>query len=227
MTKTSLSQDLFNIPYRPVDLPRVNVDLQRREDGSLILRSLDPEPAFEPTIIRAFLANASAVPERDFLGERGADGEWIRLSFAEAAKRVRAIGQWLLAQGLGQETPLMMLAGNSVNHAVLRLGAMAAGVPVCPVSLNYAYIGGDFARLRHVIELVRPALVYVEAGADIEPALTAFPGSVRVISSQPETLSIDALALDDIVATVPGDAIAHALTHPDPDAHVAYMLTSG
>lgn len=226
MTNTPASEDLHRIPFRPVDLPKVNVDLQPRDDGTLILFSRDKEPAYEPTIIRRFLANAAAVPGRDFLAER-ADDDWLRLSFGEAAGRVRAIGQWLLAEGMSQETPLMILAGNSVNHALLRLGAMAAGVPVCPVSVNYAHIGGDFARLRHVVDLVRPALVYVEGGADLEPALATFPDTVRVISSDPTALSIDALALDDIMTTTPADAIAHALTHPDPDAHVAYMLTSG
>lgn len=228
MSETPASDALQRVPFRPVDLPEVNVDLERRDDGTLILFSRDPEPAYEPTVIRRFLANAAAVPERDFLAERaGGDGDWQRLGFGEAARRIRAIGQWLLAQGMDQETPLMMLSGNSVNHAILRLGAMAAGVPVCPVSVNYAYIGGDFARLRHVVELVRPALVYMEGGADLEPALAAFPDSVRVISPDPDALSVNALALAEIMATAPGDAIAHALTHPDPDAHVAYMLTSG
>lgn len=228
MTDIAASTDLHSTPFRPVDLPRVNVDLTRRADGTLILASRDPVPAFEPTVILRFMANAAAVPERDFLAERpGDDGDWQRLSFGEAAVRVRAIGQWLLAQGMGQDTPLMMLSGNSINHAILRLGAMAAGVPACPVSVNYAYIGGDFARLRHVVELVRPALVYVEGGAELEPALATFPDSVRVISPDPSRLSIDALALADIMATAPGEAIGHALTHPKPDAHVAYMLTSG
>lgn len=228
MTDTPARENLHSIPFRPVDLPEVNVDLQRRDDGTLILYSRDPEAAYEPTVIRRFLANASAVPGRDFLAERlPGGGDWQRVSFGTAAERVRAIGQWLLAQGMGQETPLMILAGNSISHAILRLGAMAAGVPVCPVSVNYAHIGGDFARLRHVLDLVKPALVYVEGGADIEAALSTFPGTMQVISPSPGALTTATVSLEEIMATTPAEAIEHALTHPDPDAHVAYMLTSG
>src|SRR6056297_2813944 len=117
MSDTPASGELHRIPFRPVDLPEVNVDLERRADGTLILFSRDPEPAYEPTVIRRFLANAAAVPERVFLAERaGGGGDWQRLTFGEAARRIRAIGQWLRARGMGQDAPLMMLAGNSVNH---------------------------------------------------------------------------------------------------------------
>lgn len=227
MINTIASDDLRRIPFRSVDLPEVNIALERCDDGSLILRSLDAEPSYEPTIIRRFLANAAAVPDRCFLAERGEDGvDWQRVSFGEAARRVSAIGQWLLANRMGPETPLMLLASNSINHAILRFGAMAAGVPVCPVSVNYAQMGGDFARLKHVVELVGPTLVFID-DAGVEPALSVFPKGIRVITPGTCVLSAPSIALSDLMDTIPDDAIGHLLTHPDPDAHVAYMLTSG
>lgn len=222
------SEELARVPFRPVNLPAVNVALESRDDGSLRLYSREPTPLYDPTVIRRFLANASAAPQRDFLAERPpGGGDWRRIDFATAAQRVRAIGEWLLSRGMGQDTPLMLLSGNSIDHAILRLGAMAAGVPVCPVSPNYAYIGGDFARLRHVVDLVRPAILYVEGGEELAPALAALPDSLEILSREPDRLPVPATALDTVLATEPGEAIAHALTHPDPDAHVAYMLTSG
>lgn len=222
------SDELARMPFRPVDLPRVNVALDRREDDSLLLYSREPRPLYDPTVIRRFMANAAAAPDRNFLAERPpGGGDWQRIDFATAAARVRAIGEWLLSRGMGQDSPLMLLSGNSIHHAILRLGAMAAGVPVCPVSINYAYIGGDFARLRHVVDLVRPAILYVEGGDELAPALAALPQSLQILTPEPDRLPATAIGLAEVLATEPGAAITHALTHPDPDTHVAYMLTSG
>ena len=44
----------------------------------------------------------------------------------------------LLDRGLGPDTPVMVLSGNSIAHAVMMLGAMKARVPVAPVSVAYS-----------------------------------------------------------------------------------------
>ncbi|QIB65279.1 AMP-binding protein [Kineobactrum salinum] len=175
------------------------------------------------------MAQAGAQPGRSFLAQReNGDGDWQHLSFLQAAQGIRAIGQWLLDRKLDQTTPIVVLCGNSIAHALLRFGGMAAGVPVCPVSVNYGRMGGNFERLRHVVELVRPRLLLVEPGAALDPALQALDlTGITVVSETPEALSVAASPFDELLQTAPTARIEYAITHTNPDAHSAYMLTSG
>lgn len=229
MTDHQQPIDLKKVPFRHVDFPAVRIERMKRADGSLLLLNPGPLPAFEPAVIRSLMSHAGAQPGRSFLAEReGGTGDWQHLSFSAAARTIRAIGQWLLDQGMGQASPIMVLAGNSIPHAMMRFAGMAAGVPVCPVSITYGRMGGDFERLKHVARLIKPRLIFVEPGAMMDPALQALDLSgVTVVSQTPDALSVPATAYDALTGTPPGRAIEHAITHADPDAHVAYMLTSG
>src|SRR5690606_38152365 len=86
---------------------------------------------------------AAEAPDRTWLAMRGPTkdgklGEWDRLTYGEANKRINAIAEALLARGLGQSTPLMILSGNSIEHALMTYGAILAGVPAVPVSPAYS-----------------------------------------------------------------------------------------
>ena len=78
---------------------------------------------------------AAAAPDRPLLAERPAPGApWRRITYAEAFAAIRAIGQGLLDRGLDAGTPVAVLSGNSIDHALLGLGAMHVGVPWAAVS---------------------------------------------------------------------------------------------
>ena len=47
-----------------------------------------------------------------------------------------AIAQALLDRKLGPYRPVMILSGNSIDHALLTLGCLLAGVPVVPVAIR-------------------------------------------------------------------------------------------
>ena len=105
----------------------------RREEGALRMTS---HVALDPVVSRTldWLHNwAAAAPERVFLAERSGDG-WREVGFAEALDRVRAIATALATRGLGAETPIAILSGNSVDHALLSFAAQYAGVPTVPLS---------------------------------------------------------------------------------------------
>lgn len=59
----------------------------------------------------------------------------------------------------------MILSGNGIDHAVLTLGAYAAGVPVVPVSVAYSLASRDHSKLKHIYAEIRPLIFY--AGAAI------------------------------------------------------------
>src|SRR6266508_4633195 len=111
-------------------------------------------------------------PERTFLAERR-DGAWRKLSYREALGLARRAGQGLLDRGLDGSRPLVILSDNSVDHALLALGAMHVGVPVAPVSPAYSLMSKDFAKLKAIFELLRPGLVWTSDPVKFAPALAA------------------------------------------------------
>jgi len=64
---------------------------------------------------------------------------------------VRRAGQGLLDRGLDGSRPVAILSDNSVDHALLALGAMHVGVPVAPVSPAYSLMSKDFAKLKAIL----------------------------------------------------------------------------
>ena len=75
--------------------------------------------------------------------KRNAQGEWIKLSYAEVLQRAWHIAQALHDRNLSQERPLVILSGNDLEHLTLSMGAMLA---VCLSRLFPAYslISQDF-----------------------------------------------------------------------------------
>src|SRR5690349_6179311 len=87
--------------------------MERRPDGTRILRSemeLEPYEASLGLLLRHWAREA---PERVFLAERDADGEWVELTWGEAGAKANAVAQALLDRGLGADRPVMILSGNS------------------------------------------------------------------------------------------------------------------
>ncbi|MCG8441162.1 MAG: AMP-binding protein [Caulobacterales bacterium] len=219
-----------DVPCRPVDLPPVNMRLERRPDGTALLTNEVPLPDHEPRLIPLIERQAAATPHATLYAERDpATDHWRRVSFAETWRGMQSVAQWLLDHGGGPDAPALIISGNSIAHAVFRLGAVAAGVPVCPVSENYALMGGDFARLRHVDALIRPRFIFAEHGAPLAPALAALDLDGReIVSRQPDALGVPATAYEDVLNTPPDTDALRARAHlADPDAHALYMLTSG
>src|SRR5205085_9553746 len=166
--------------------------------------------------------------DRLFLAEREESGGWRKLTYEAAAKSANAIGQALLDHGLGPDRPLMILAENGIDHALMTLGAMHVGVPVVPVSTAYARLSQDFGKLRYIFGLVEPGLIYVDEADRYAKALDAIGatgieivasrGSLGVIRPTPFS------ALTDLLPTPAVDA-AHAKVGPDTVAKI--LFTSG
>jgi feruloyl-CoA synthase len=215
-------------PYREAELPSVDLVVERRADGVVILTPREPLRVEVATVPLGLARQAELRPDKTHLAERaGANGAWRRQNFAEAKAASDAMAQWLLARGL-EGRPVLIASGNSIAHATVRNGAMAAGAPVCPVSANYALMGavGGYERLRHVVDLVKPAVIFAETAA-CAPALAAVAPQTPVISREPEAFGARGVGYDAVVATPVTDAVAAAIEGLRGDAPAAYMLTSG
>src|SRR6201999_2014617 len=169
-------------PLRPVRLGPASVDIERRTDGAMVLRSprrLEPYPE---KLTERLAHWANAAPERIFLAQRDRAGGWRSLSYAEAYASVRAIAAALLERPLSPERPIAILSGNDVEHALLGLAAMHVGIPYAPISVPYSLVSRDFKKLKAIIAILSPGLVFAANGTVFSRALaTAGPPDVEVV----------------------------------------------
>ncbi|MBZ9557793.1 MULTISPECIES: feruloyl-CoA synthase [unclassified Modicisalibacter] len=165
-------------------------------------------------------------PEQIFLAQRGEDRRgWLSLTYAQALPLVRRLAQALLDQGLTPERPLMVLSGNDLHHALLACAAMHVGIPYVPVSPSYSLLSSDFAKLRHVRDLVTPGMIFVDDEARFATALAAIADEAVIVSSRPagRALAFDALAETPVV----GDGVERAHARVTPDTIAKLLFTSG
>lgn len=152
-----------NAPYRGVPFPKRHTLVERRDDGSLILRSAASPLAVDQASFVDFIpAWAEQRPGQAAFCERDAKDEWRSISWRDLWQQVRSVSAVLLERGLGPGRPLMLLSGNSIEQAVILLACEYAGIPTAPVSPAYSLLSKDHARLRGVCALVPPAAVFVQ-----------------------------------------------------------------
>jgi feruloyl-CoA synthase len=189
-------------------------ELERRDDGAMILRSPVPLGDYPVTLGAALVRQARLNGDRVFLAGRDGDG-WQKLTYAQVHACAAGVARHLLATGLGPDRPLMLLSGNSLGHALMTLGAVLAGVPAVPVSPAYSLMSADHAKLRHIAGLTRPGLVWVDNPAPFAPALGALAEE----------------GFTDVMSDADLAAIASAETAPEvsiePDAVAKILFTSG
>jgi feruloyl-CoA synthase len=200
------------------------------DHGSLLLRSAEPLGRYPRTVLDSARAWARVDPDRVLAAEREGSGEWRICRYGGAMAAADSIGQALLDRGLGPDRPLLVLSGNSVDHLVVTLGAMSAGIPVAPVSPAYSLQSHDHTRLRQIAALTDPGAVFADHAEGHGPALDAVVG-VSAGRAMPVIVSsgrrAGALQLGDLEATTPGPALAAASAAVTPDSLAKILFTSG
>jgi feruloyl-CoA synthase len=146
-------------PLRPVRLGALHVAVEPKPDGTLYLRCKTPLGDYPASWIDSLEHWAETAPDRLFLAQRGADGEWRQLTYGQTRDQVRRVASGLSARNLSAERPIAILSGNSIEHALLALAAMYAGIPYAPVSPAYSLMSSDFGKLRYILGLLTPGLV--------------------------------------------------------------------
>ncbi len=213
-------------PFAKLNFAPVSVTATRDDDGCIVLSSGQPLGAYENQVGEMLRRWSEQTPDHTFLAERRDDGGWRRVGYGAARGAADAISQALLDRGLDQRRPVMILSGNGVDHGLLMLGAMQVGIPVAPVSPAYSLFSQDFGKLRHVFELVGPALIYADDGEIFGPALEALDlaGTEIVVSRNPPA---GAGVFETLTETVPGPGVDKAFAQVTPDSVAKYLFTSG
>ncbi|WP_244670582.1 feruloyl-CoA synthase [Rhodoplanes elegans] len=204
------------------------VELIRRDDGVMIVRSPHPLPPYHRSMTDRLDHWAAVAPDRPYLAERDGTGAWRHVTYAEARSLARSIAQALIDRGLSPERPLAILSGNSIDHALLGLGAMIAGVPYASVSPPYSLASTDFTKLRAILGVLTPGLVFASSGAMFARAITAtVPEDVELVVSEDALIDRPTTPISALLNTPAGPAVdaAHAAVGPDTIAKL--LFTSG
>ena len=197
-------------PHRPIAFAPARVsardDSCRRHDPPHLAgrsRRLRAEPR------AAVSRGREAQPARIFLQERTDDG-WRKLTYAEARPTVDALATALIARGLSAQRPVMILSANAIDHALLMLAGYTAGIPVAPISVAYSLQSQDFAKLKHIAELLEPGLIYVADTAPFAKALAAIGGNAEIVASR-NSANLERVTLfDDLARTSAGTVVENA-----------------
>ena len=150
-------------PLRAISFGDPAVTVERHDDGTIYLRP------------KAQLRRLSGSHHRSpaSLGRRSARSRssWRSATPAAAGGKSATRNCWIsavtsprrcLARGLSAEKPIVILSGNSIDHALLAFGALYAGIPFCPVSPAYSLVSRDYGKLGFLIKLLTPGLVFAD-----------------------------------------------------------------
>src|ERR1700704_1319059 len=206
--------------------PAVSID--RRDDGTIYLRPKTPLGDYPARLTDRLHHWANAEPNRVFMAERDAGRGWRQITYAQLLDSNRRIASALLARGLSAERPIVILSGNSIDHALIAFGALYAGIPFCPVSPAYSLISKDYGKLGFVMKLLTPGLVFADDAAKFADALSAnVPDQTEIAASCGSVPGRQLTILNDLLATPerPGLDAAHDAIGPDTIAK--FLLTSG
>jgi feruloyl-CoA synthase len=191
-----------------------------RPDGTILLRSAHPLDNVVAKTSDWLHHWADETPGATFIAERSGAG-WREVSYADTLSMVRAIASSLIAMGLDDKTPILIISGNGVDHGLLTLAAQYVGIPTVPVAEQYALIPAAHGQLRFVAELVRPGLIYAVDGGRYADALglSVFDGIPKITSLATPSggISFDTLLagshsnIDERHANVGPDTVAKIL----------------
>ncbi|MEO8135175.1 MAG: feruloyl-CoA synthase [Betaproteobacteria bacterium] len=212
------------------------VDVERRPDGSLLLRSPVALRPYSPRVGDWLEQWADAAPERPFLFERGTGGAWSGVTYGEARRRARRIAAGLLRRNLSANRPIVILSDNGIEHALLMLAAMHVGIPVAPLSPAYSLQSTDFVKLTAILRLLEPGLLFVADPVRYAMALKAI-GSVHAAevvvgahgadAEADAGIGIPALTLEEIEVDDGDNAVDAALRAVAPETIAKFLFTSG
>lgn len=192
-----------------------------RADGAIILTSgLEHGPVANSTgdWVQHW---AATTPDQVFVAERSGAG-WRSETYASTLQKIRCIAGALLARGLNEKTPILILSGNGVDHALLTLAAQYVAIPTVPVAEQYALMPAAHGRLKYIADLVAPKLVFASDGVAYSDAM-ALVGCDAICSS-PGTSGATIFS-DLLNGSTDGVDAAHGLVGGNTIAKI--LMTSG
>jgi feruloyl-CoA synthase len=228
MTQAGAALSHEKPPMRPVKLGPPDVVVERRGDGTIILRSPHPLRPYAKNLTERLVHWADAAPNRIFIAQRDNGGGWRTMTYAQTLASVRAIAASLLERDLSTERPIAILSGNDIEHALLGLAAMHVGIPYAPISVPYSLMSQDFGKLKSIIGILTPGLVFAANGTAFARAIAAtVPPDVAVVVTGNPSPERKATPFAALLATAPNAGVDAAQAKVGPDTIAKFLFTSG
>jgi feruloyl-CoA synthase len=225
--------DVTAVSFRTVSTITIDIEKEIRPDGSIVLTSAVPLQPCPYRLTERLLHWAATTPDKIFIGRKNVTGTWNLLTYAQTLAKVKSIAQALLQKNVSAERPIAILSENSIEHALIALAALHIGIPYSPIAPAYSLRSVDFDKLKNVMELLTPGLIFVSDGKKYEKALQAISKGIEVIivSNPPESLNVT--LLEDLINYVPtgedvtGLEVDNSYNAIQPDTVAKILFTSG
>ncbi len=221
--------------YRPLEFPVTHVVVREAPGGVRYMKAEKPLGEYAPRLTDRLVHWARVQPDRTFVARRnrhadGTAGDWRHISYQEALESARRIGQALIERGLNAQCPVAILSENGLEHALLALGCLYAGVAFCPVSPAYSTVSQDHEKLRHALATITPGLVFAANAARYGKAIeAAVPPDVELVLGDNSTplRQRKVTSFADLLATQPTPQVDAAMQATGPDTIAKFLFTSG
>jgi feruloyl-CoA synthase len=219
--------------FRPLTFGVTRAVLRDGALGVHYLRAEKDMPPYPGRLTDRLVHWARTKPGQTLFARRqknadGSTGDWRHISFAQALDAARRIGQALLNRGLSAERPVLILSENDLEHAMLALGCIYAGVAYCPTSPAYSLISQDFDKLHHVVKTLTPGLVFASDAQRYGRAMLATLGAdVELVTTEGTVPGRETTSFAALLATEPTPAVDAAMAATGPDTIAKFLFTSG
>jgi feruloyl-CoA synthase len=224
-----MSAGLAPPKYR--DLPlggSLSANFATAADGSTLVTSTEALQPYPVRLTDRLLHWAAVEPDHTLAAKRHQGGDWRRISYAQALHSARCIAQALIDMKLSVDRPVAILSDNDLEQLLLGLGAMIAGVPFAPISAAYSLMSQDYGKLKHILGVLTPGLVFASSASAFGKAITAtVPADVTVVLTSGAIEGRKTLSFDDLLATVPTAQVDEAHAKVGPDTIAKFLFTSG
>jgi feruloyl-CoA synthase len=223
----------FRIPVltkkiRKIDLWSPKLAMEERADGSIFVWREDELGPYPASVTDPLIHWAETDPDRVWMAQRDNEkGGWRTVTFGEALAKVRSIGQAMLDFGLNAERPVVILSPNSIEHALLALGAQHVAIPSAAIAPAYSLLSADHTKLKEVEAQLTAGLVFADDGERYRAAIEAvFPPDIAVVTSE-VPLSGRSVDFASLMAKQPSVAVDRAHERTTRDTVAKFMFTSG
>jgi feruloyl-CoA synthase len=213
---------------RAVNLRTSGASMERRPDGTFIIRPDEALESYPRVLTERLIYWARVAPDRALTAKRRVEGPWRFLTYGDALKKVRSLGQAFIDRGLSADRPIAILSDNDLEHLLLMFAGQHVGIPTASIAPAYSLVSTDFAKLKHVMKILRPGMVFVSSGERYRHALEAAVGpDVEIVFAEQGISGRQSTPFHDLAATPSTAAVdaAHAAIKPDDVAK--FLFSSG
>ena len=218
--------------FRPLRFGVTRVILKDGVPGTHYLKADQDLQAFPERLTDRFQHWAQKKPGQTLFARRvkladGSLGDWRHITYAEAWNTARNIAQGLINRGLNAERPVVILSENSLEHALLALGCIVAGVPFVPTSPPYSLISQDYDKLKHVLRTVTPGMVFANDARYAKAIAATVSSNMEIVMNEGGVEGKQVTTFDALCSTPATAQVDAAIAATGPDTIAKFLFTSG